>query len=90
MSIEVITKEDLQEFRVQLLNEFKKVLTEMVKPEPMKPWLRSKEVRKILNVSEGTLQNLRITGKINSSKIGTLHYYKREDIEKLFDEKRRL
>lgn len=85
MAIEVITKEDLQEFRVQLLNEIKEALRAVVKPQPVKPWLRSKEVRRILNISPGTLQNLRITGKIRSSKVGNLHYYKQEDIEKLLN-----
>ena len=85
MAIEVITKEDLQQFRVQLLSEIKEVLRAVVKPQPVKPWLRSKEVRRILNISAGTLQNLRIAGKIRSSKVGNLHYYKQEEIEKLLN-----
>lgn len=85
MAIEVITKEDLQEFRVQLLKEIKEVLAAAVKPAAAKPWLRSKEVRKLLNISPGTLQNLRIAGKIRFSKVGNLHYYRQEDIEKLLN-----
>lgn len=85
MAIEVVTKEDLQEFRIELLNDVEKIFKKIVRPDPVKPWLRSKEVRKILNVSAGTLQNLRISGKVRSTKVGNLHYYKREDIERLFE-----
>lgn len=85
MAIEVITKDDLQEFRVQLLSDIKDVLRAVVTPQPVKPWLRSKEVRRILNISAGTLQNLRTRGMIRSSKVGHLHYYQREDIEKLLN-----
>lgn len=85
MGVEVITKEDLQEFRIQLINDFKKLLPDPAKPQPIKPWLRSKEVRKILNISAGTLQNLRMAGKLRSSKVGNLYYYKQEDIERLLE-----
>ena len=85
MAIEVVTKDDLQEFRVQLLDEIKEALKAAVKPQPAKLWLRSKEVRKILSISPGTLQNLRIAGKIRSSKVGNLHYYRKEDIETLLN-----
>ena len=87
MAIEVITKEDLQEFRILLVNDFKKTLLDVVKPQPVRPWLRSKDVRKILNISAGTLFNLRVTGKLRSSKVGNLHYYRQEDIERLLENK---
>ena len=86
MIVEVITKEDLQIFRIQLLNDIKELFTMERNERKLKPWLRSKEVRNILNISAGTLQKLRITEKIKSSKVGNLHYYKKEDVEKLFDE----
>jgi hypothetical protein len=82
MAVEVVTKEDLEAFRMRLLNDIKELFS-MEKNERKKPWLRSKEVRKILNISAGTLQKLRITGKLKSSKVNGLHYYKQDDIEKL-------
>ena len=82
MAVEIITKEDLQTFRIQLLNDIKELFS-MEKNERKKPWLRSKEARKIMNISAGTLQKLRITGKLKSSKVNGLHYYKQDDIEKL-------
>lgn len=85
MAVEIITKEDLQLFRVQLLNDLKELMAAEKQDKKLKPWLRSKEVRKILDISAGTLLNLRVTGKIRSSKVGNLHYYKQEDIEKLLN-----
>lgn len=85
MPIEVITKEDLQTFRKQLLNDFKELLVMTQKEPSFKAWFRSCEVRKMLNISDGTLQNLRVTGKLPSSKIGGIHYYKLADIEGLLE-----
>jgi hypothetical protein len=41
------------------------------------------EVKKLLNISSGTLQNLRINGTLSYTKIGGLLYYNYKDIEKL-------
>jgi hypothetical protein len=84
MEINIITKEDLQLLRVQLIDDMKKIL------EPpnqnKREWLRSGEVKEILNISSGTLQNLRITGKLKATKIGGTYYYKAEEVNKLFKE----
>lgn len=84
MAIEVITKEDLQEFRTQLLEDIRRLLSP---PEAklVKPWLKNLEVRKLLGISSNTLQRLRIAGKLRSSKVGGVHYYRYEDIEKLLN-----
>jgi hypothetical protein len=72
MSVEVVTKEDLQAFRQQLLNDLKALLS--FKSNTTKEWLRSSEVRKLLKISAGTLQNLRITGKLKPVKIGGIFF----------------
>lgn len=79
MAIEIVTKEDLQAFRVQLLNDLKQFL-ETTQP-PVKHWLKNADVMKLLNVSANTVQRLRISGKLKSSKLGGVHYYRHEDIE---------
>jgi hypothetical protein len=50
-----------------------------------KQWLKSIEVRKLLKISPGTLQNLRINGTLRFTRIGSLLYYKQEDINKLLE-----
>ena len=82
MEIEVITKEDLQNFRTQLINDLRELLIPR-EAKFVKPWLRNSEVRKLLNISANTVQRLRIAGKLPSSKVGGIHYYRYEDIEKL-------
>ncbi len=83
MSVEVVTKEDLQTFRLQLINDLKSLI--LSKQDAKKEWLRSCEVRKLLKISPGTLQNLRITGKLKSSKVGGINFYRYSEIEKLLD-----
>ena len=53
MAIEVITREDLNEFRELLLSDLNAMFNS--KPNQQKQWLKSTEVRKLLNVSAGTL-----------------------------------
>lgn len=52
-------------------------------------WLKSNEVRKLLDILTGTLQNLHINGTSPYSKIGRLLYYKYCDILKLISDKKR-
>jgi len=81
MAIEIITKEDLEAFRKTLLNDIK-VLLNSPKNET-KEWLRCADVRRILKVSTGTVQNLRVSGRLKSQKVGGIHFYKLTDIENM-------
>ncbi|WP_232456887.1 helix-turn-helix domain-containing protein [Pedobacter psychrophilus] len=54
-------------------------------PSQSKQWLKSTEVRKLLNISPGTLQNLRINGTLRYTKIGGTMYYKSADIDSLLE-----
>lgn len=83
MAIEVITREDLNEFRTLLLNDFKEIL--QVKSQQSKQWLKSSEVRKLLNISPGTLQTFRINKTLSYTRIGGIIYYAQQDIDKLLE-----
>jgi hypothetical protein len=82
MEMDIITRADLDRFRVQLLADIKALLAEMPK-NGQKPWLKGSEVRRLLSMSAGSLQNLRISGRLKSSKVGGIHYYQYEDIERM-------
>jgi hypothetical protein len=84
MAIEVVTKEDLLQFRLQLLNDIRELMVP-AEVKLVKPWLKNAEVRKLLSISANTLQRLRIAGKLRSTKVGGVHYYRYEDIEKLLN-----
>ena len=82
MTYEVITNEDLQKFRLQLLEDLKA----FVQPSQYtKEWLKSSEVRKMLGISHGTLQNLRIKNVLPYRKIGGLMFYKYDEIIRLLE-----
>ncbi len=83
MNVELITREDLKEFKNDLLSEIKQIM--QPGPGQSKKWLKSVDVRKLLNISPGTLQNLRINGTLRYTKIGGMMYYKLEDIHKLLE-----
>ena len=81
MALEIVTKEDLQEFKNDLLQELKNLL--LPKSNNQKQWLRSADVKALLKISSGTLQKMRINGTLRYSKVGGTLYYNYEDIEKL-------
>jgi hypothetical protein len=81
---QLITLGDLEQFKTDLLNELSRILQQPQQSQP-KSWLKSAEVRKLLSISPGTLQNLRVNGTLPFSKIGSIVYYKQEDILKLLE-----
>jgi hypothetical protein len=84
MESEVVTKEDLKDFRNKLLDDIGKLIMPS-QAKLVKPWLKNSEVRKLLNISSNTIQRLRVSGKLKSTKVGGIHYYRYEDIEKLLN-----
>ncbi|NJO93081.1 MAG: helix-turn-helix domain-containing protein [Chloroflexia bacterium] len=88
MATEIITTDDLREFKIELLEDFKRLLKEHG-GQPSKKWLKSPEVRKLLGISPGTLQNLRINGTLPYTKIGGILYYDNEDIQKILMDKKK-
>lgn len=82
----IVTKEDLEQFRIQLLEDIQQILTSK-DTKLTKPWLKNDEVKKLLDISTNTLQRLRVSGKLRFSKVGGTHYYRYEDIEKLLGNK---
>lgn len=82
--MELVTKEDLQQFRFQLINDLKQLIERHIEKPTALEWVKSKQVRDMLNVSPGTLQNLRIQGKIKPKKIGGSWYYNLKELIELF------
>lgn len=81
--MEQITKEDLEYFRIKLLTDIEQIL-ELNRNSQEFDWFRSKAIRKLMDISPATLQNLRITGKIRYKKILGSYYYNKTDLLKLF------
>lgn len=85
--IDLLTREDLELFKQDLIRE----ISALIKPQnqDVKQWLRSVEVRKLLHISPGTLQNFRVNGTLTFTKVGGIFYYKYEDIVNVLEKKKR-
>lgn len=77
MTFEVITKDDLKALKSEIISELKTILGGHTE---QKKWLKSADVREMLNISPGTLQNLRINGTLPYTKMGKMMYYEYEDV----------
>ena len=82
MDSRFVTVGDLQQLKMELLREIKKMLVNTPAPLP-KPWLKSHEVQRILKISPGTLQHLRDSGQLKFSKVGGIVFYEMKDIEEM-------
>ncbi|OBX23391.1 MULTISPECIES: helix-turn-helix domain-containing protein [Bizionia] len=85
MPTTILTTDDLYQFKMELFDEMKSLLSNA---QPSKKYLRSTEVMKLLQVSPGTLQNLRVNGTIPYTKLGGIIYYDQEDINKVLEDNR--
>ena len=80
MKLEVITKDDLHQMKVELLNEISALIQGK---NGHQRWLKSSDVREMLGISPGTLQNLRVNGTLPFTRVGGTLYYAHEDVEKV-------
>ncbi len=82
-----LTKEDLKQFKLELLDEIKTILRDLG-PGQESPddggWIKGRSVRKRLAVSPGTLQNLRVAGKLRFKKVMGTYYYSAQDVDAFF------
>ena len=85
MGATIITTEDLMEFKVELLEDIKDLLENQNK-KSNKKWLKSNEVRELLGISPGTLQNLRINGTLPYTKVGGVLYYEYHEIMEVLEQ----
>ena len=87
MPVTILTTDDLYDFKLELLDEIKKLIVQ-ANPMEAKMYLKSSEVMEMLSISPGTLQNLRINGTLPYSKIGGIILYELKEIERVMEENR--
>jgi len=87
MPTQIITTDDLREFKIELLEDIKKLLS-TPSVTSSKKYLKSAEIMEMLQVSPGTLQNLRINGTLPYTKIGGIIFYDADEISKVMKENR--
>ena len=86
MPANIITTDDLREFKMELLDDIKNLLSKQA--TGLKKYLKSSEVMDLLQVSPGTLQNLRINGTLPYTKVGGIIYYDAEEIQDVMNSNR--
>lgn len=79
MSVHIITIEDLSKFKLELIAELVSIFK--VESHPTLKYLKSQEVRKLLKISAGTLQTLRINGTLQYTQLGGILYYDFDHIQ---------
>lgn len=87
MPVNIITTDDLREFKMELLDDIKTLLANQPKGK-LKRYLKSYEVMDLLQISPGTLQNLRINGTLPYTKIGGIIFYDAEEIQQVLSANR--
>lgn len=80
MTIDFITKNDLLELKKEIISEVSNLLTGT---NENKKWLKSADVRKMLSISPGTLQNLRVSRVLPFTKIGGTVFYDYNEVIKV-------
>jgi hypothetical protein len=81
---QLITVQDLVDFKQQLIVDIKKLLREQA-GQPGHQWLKAFEIKKMLRLSESKLQKLRDQGIIPFKKLGGVTYYNVEEIQSLMN-----
>ena len=76
---EIATKADIEE----VLKAIEKLQNSLSISPAEQEFLRSADVKKLLHISDGTLQRLRISGTLDAKKLNGTWFYKLSNIQKL-------
>ena len=86
-----INKDDLRQFGLLLVDQFKQIIknNQNKDDDDLNPeWIKSRVVKKLMDMSAASLQNLRMTGKVRFKKILGSYYYNKSDLMNLFNDKK--
>ncbi len=83
MPAEILTTDDLREFKIELIKEFKNMLQQVhtVDNFQQRKFLKSSEVLELLDISPNTLYQLRVNRQLPFTKIGGTIFFDWVDIE---------
>lgn len=81
---QLVTLADLEKFKDQMFEQLR-IMLKSGSPAQTKQWLKSREVRKLLDISPGKLHQLRANRQLGFMRIGGVIYYDRADIDKMFE-----
>jgi hypothetical protein len=84
MSILVITAEDLERQHQKVVDEVKFAVSNIDSSNVR--WIRSKQVKELLGISDSKLQTMRINRSITYSQIDGTYFYDKESILSLLEQ----
>jgi hypothetical protein len=85
MAVNVVTLEDLDEFRDKITKDIVSIITENLQL-PGQQWLKSDEVKRLLKISPNTLQMMREKYNLPYTKVGGVIFYAQADIIKILED----
>lgn len=84
MPAEILTTDDLREFKLEIISEIKKILSDHHANKSVgKRFLKSTDLQELLDLSPASLQNLRNARVLPYTKIGGTFFYDWEDVIQL-------
>lgn len=87
MAATILTTDDLDQFKCELFSELKTMFNSKQVDGKLR-WLKNSEVKKLLKISNSTLQTLRANGTLSFTKIGGIIYYDRQEIDQILEDNR--
>ncbi len=93
MEVSIVTQQDLQELKTELITTLQEIKEQLLDNQPQKQaeveLLKSHQVQRMLGISPGKLQNLRVNGTIPYSKVGGVIFYDKREILEIIEENKR-
>lgn len=92
MSLELLSKEDLQQLKQELLSAVDaklNTLIEQARKTRMEQWLTVGQLKEKLDISVGKLRYLRVRGEIPYSQLGSTIYYPFHEILQILEQNKK-
>lgn len=85
MPATIVTLDDLIAFKSELIEEIKSIINAQSIGNSNEIWIKTPQLKKMLKISHGTLQHLRVNGTIPYRKVGGIIFYNKDEINKIID-----
>jgi hypothetical protein len=85
---QLVTVDDLDRFKADIIGAVEQIVAKNT-GQPVKKWLKSAEVRKLLDASPGKLKTMRNSGLLAFTRIGGDIYYDQDDIQMMFEKNKK-
>ena len=85
-----MTKEDINLFKQEMLDAFRTIVEQELKPRVYRKWIKTYQLKEMLDLSDTTLQTMRNSGVIPYTLLGGLAFYDYEEILQLMEKNKQI